>query len=212
MTAERDMSRHLRSVRLTTGALPALSARHDASGRLLFVRHGATDHNLRRLRCGGDLDVDLSPVGREQARDAARRLRRYGMPVGLIVTGSLSRTRETAEIIGAQLGGVPTIEEPLFNERRLGQWNARPYAENEAMLRSGVTPPDGESAAAFSERVRQALDRVRPLLPHEILVVSSSGVGRVLNEILNGGGHLEAGNAEIFAFDVDAPATVEEQP
>lgn len=48
-------------------------AEQRSNQQLLFVRHGATAPNEAELRCGGDLDVPLSELGRAQAREAGDR-------------------------------------------------------------------------------------------------------------------------------------------
>ena len=98
---------------------------------LRFVRHGATAPNMAGLRCGGDLDVPLTALGRQQAVTAARQVAELEPAVGLIVTSDLVRTRETAAIIAAALSGVPIIIEAGFAERSLGQWNLRTIAETQ---------------------------------------------------------------------------------
>src|SRR5262245_34289545 len=115
-----------------------------ASRELIFVRHGATAPNLAGIRCGGDLDVPLVEAGRRQAAAAAERIRALGIPVGVIVTSDLRRTRETAEIIGRLLG-VEMVIEPAFAERHLGAWNMRSDADTETAVDAGVTPQIGRA-------------------------------------------------------------------
>ena len=111
---------------------------------MYFVRHGVTEPNFRGLRCGGDLDIPLMDIGCDQAYLLAKQIEKMNLGIGVIVAGSLIRTRQTASIISAVLGNVPVEVEPLVNERRLGQWNNRPIAETEAQLAARVTPPGGE--------------------------------------------------------------------
>jgi probable phosphoglycerate mutase len=122
--------------------------------------------------------------------------------IGVIVTGSLIRTRQTASIISGVLANVPVEIEPLFNERRLGQWNNRPIAETEDLLKAKVTPPGGEAEDDFARRVGAGLDNLRPHLDRRPLLVSSKGVGRVLNGILGGTERMQIGNGEIVEFAV----------
>ena len=172
-----------------------------------FVRHGATEPNMQKLRCGGDLDVALTDLGREQARDAARRIREMNIDIGVIVCSALERARETAAIIGEALSVATLAIEPLFNERRLGEWNLRPVSETEALLKRNVTPPGGESEQEFVARISSALERVRPLLASRALVVSSKGVARVLNGLLGDGSPLHLGNGEIVRFELQPPVS-----
>jgi probable phosphoglycerate mutase len=169
---------------------------------LYFVRHGVTEPNFRGFRCGGDLDLPLMDIGCDQAYLLAKQIEKMNLRIGVIVTGSLIRTRQTASIISGVLANTPIEIDPLFNERRLGQWNNRPIAETEELLAARVTPPGGESEDDFQKRVSVALDNLRPHLDRRPLLVSSKGVGRVLNGILGGQGRMQVGNGEIVEFAV----------
>lgn len=167
-----------------------------------FVRHGATELNLRGLRCGGDLDVDLADLGRAQSHEAAARIRAMNVGVRRIITSGLARARQTAGIISEAFGGIPVTIEPLLNERRLGEWNARPVAETEGLLSNRITPPAGESEDAFVQRIAGAVEKLAPQLVHDALVVSSSGVGRAIHTLLGGQGRLRLTNCQIVRFSL----------
>jgi len=169
---------------------------------LYFVRHGITEPNFRGFRCGGDLDLPMMDIGCDQAYLLAKQIERMNLRVGVIVAGSLIRTRQTASIISGVLGTVPVEIEPLLNERKLGQWNNRPIAETEEQLRSRVTPPGGESDEQFEARIALALERLRPVMERRPLIVSSKGVGRVMNSLLGGTERMTVGNGEIVEFAV----------
>ena len=169
---------------------------------LYFVRHGVTEPNFRGYRCGGDLDLPLMDLGCDQAYLLAKQIDKMNLRLGVIIAGSLIRTRQTAAIISGVLGNVPVEIEPLFNERRLGQWNNRPIAETEELLAAKVTPPGGESEEDFQRRVAAGLDNLRPHLARRPLLVSSKGVGRVLNALLGGQDRMQIGNGEIVEFAV----------
>lgn len=173
---------------------------------MYFVRHGATEPNFRGLRCGGDLDIPLMDIGCDQAYLLAKQIEKMNLGIGVIVAGSLIRTRQTASIISGVLGNVSVEVEPLLNERRLGQWNNRPIAETEEQLAARVTPPGGESEEGFTARVGLALEALRPYLDRRPLLVSSKGVGRVMNVLLGGQGRMQVGNGEIVEFAVAGEA------
>jgi probable phosphoglycerate mutase len=177
---------------------------------LYFVRHGITEPNFRGFRCGGDSDLPMMDIGCDQAYLLAKQIERMHLRIGVIIAGSLIRTRQTASIISGVLGTVPIEIEPLLNERKLGQWNNRPVAETEDMLKKGVTPPGGESEEQFASRVQLAFDRIRPQLERRPLIVSSKGVGRIFNDILGGTERMAIGNGEIVEFAV-APAGQQSQ-
>ena len=181
-----------------------MSYQADRPFTFYFVRHGVTEPNFRGFRCGGDLDLPLMDIGCDQAYLLAKQIDKMNLRVGMIVSGSLIRTRQTASIISGVLGDLPVEIEPLLNERRLGQWNNRPIGETEELLAARVTPPGGESEEDFTARVEQALDKLRPYLERRPLIVSSKGVGRVMNALLGGPGRMQVGNGEIVEFAVSS--------
>lgn len=179
----------------------------DQSSTFYFVRHGATQPNLCGLRCGGDLDLPMTELGREQARATALRIKSMKIDVGLIVCSTLQRTRQHAEIVSGILGGVQIIIDPLLDERRMGEWNLRSVAATEELLAQGIAPPGGESEQAFVARVSKAFERFPTLLPLNPLVVSSKAVARVLNVLLGGTGRLTLENGELAQFTMQALAS-----
>jgi len=180
----------------------------DESSSFYFVRHGATEPNLNGIRCGGDLDLPLTELGREQACATARRIRALKLDVGLIVCSSLRRTREHSEIIRGALGNVPIAFDPLLDERRMGEWNLRSVQTTEVLLAQGMSPPGGETEQAFVARVTTAFERLQMLLPLNPLVVSSKAVARVLNLLLGGSGRLTLDNGEMVQFTMQTSASM----
>lgn len=172
-----------------------------ASSHLLFVRHGATEANLNGVRCGGDLDMALTDFGRRQAAEAGLRIRELRIPVGLIVTSSLQRTRESAAIISRLLKGVEVVVEPGFAERRLGEWNLRSVADTQAELVQGVTPPGGESNEQFLARIHDAMQSLLPRLDEQPLLVGSKGVARAMSELLGVNATQDVANGQLAHFN-----------
>jgi probable phosphoglycerate mutase len=173
---------------------------------LYFVRHGITEPNFRGFRCGGDLDLPMMDIGCDQAYLLAKQIERMHLNIGVIVAGSLVRTRQTASIISGVLGTTPIEVEPLLNERKLGQWNGLPIADTEELLKRKVTPPGGESEEQFESRVSLALEHLRAYFDRRPLVVSSKGVGRILNSLLGGTERMAVANGEIVEFEVTPQA------
>ena len=169
---------------------------------LYFVRHGITEPNFRGFRCGGDLDIPMMDIGCDQAYLLAKQIEKMNLRIGVIIAGSLLRTRQTASIISGVLGMVPVEIEPLINERRLGQWNNRPIEDTEEQLKQRMTPPGGESEEQFEARISMALENIKPHFDRRPLIVSSKGVGRVVNVLLGGEGRMQVGNGEIVEFAV----------
>ena len=171
-----------------------------------FVRHGVTEQNFRGLRCGGDVDVPLTDIGCDQAYLLAKQIQKMSVDIGVIVASDLIRARQTALIMSGVLGGLPIEADRLLNERRLGAWNNQPIADTEADLARNVTPPGGESEAEFAARVAGAVENLRPRLARRPLVVSSKGVGRILNNLLGGDGRLAVSNGEVVEFSLEQSA------
>jgi probable phosphoglycerate mutase len=172
---------------------------------LLVLRHGATALNLAGLRCGGDVDAPLADPGHRQAREAASLLRAQALPIEVIVTSGLQRTRQTADIVARSLPRAELIVEPALDERRLGQWNRRPIAETQADLAAGITPPGGESSADFARRIRDAaVATLVPLLERRVLLIGSKGVARVLGGLAGAPAAAPLGNAELIELDLSA--------
>lgn len=179
---------------------------------LYFVRHGATSANLAGLRCGGDLDLPLTDLGRRQAHAAARQVAALSPPVGLIVTSDLQRTRETAAVLAAALPGVAVLVAPALGERRLGEWNLRPIDETQPWLEACLPPPGGETEFEFVNRIRHAVQALAPQLTAasqagtRALLVGSKGVGRVLGQLAGRPDRVELGNTEFASFLMPLPA------
>ena len=155
-----------------------------ASRRVLLVRHAQTAWNAEG-RWQGQHDVPLSDRGREQARALARRLEGEGL--ALVVSSSLGRARETAEIVSG--GRAPSLDPALVeisygawegvrdvdvHERwpaLRGQWGAAPDA---------IRLPEGESLADVDARAWPAFLRWLDAAEGDVLVVAHGGVNRVL--------------------------------
>lgn len=165
-----------------------------------FVRHGVTELNFRGLRCGGDLDIPLTDIGCDQAYLLAKQIQKMELGVDCILSGSLIRVRQTALIINGVLGGLPMEIVPELNERAIGDWNRKPIAETEDFIARKVPPPGGETEAEFSQRISTALLRVSAYSDQRPLVVSSKGVGRMINSLLGGEGNMQVSNGEIVEF------------
>lgn len=175
-----------------------------------FMRHGATDLNLRGLRCGGDVDIPLTETGCKTVFDMACGMLQREMNFDLILCAGLVRTRQTALILSGVLGDLPILTVPELDERRLGDWNGRPSTETAFLLESNLLPPGGEPEDEFVDRVGRALNRIRHHQDKRTLVVSSKGVGRVLHTLLGGQGRLVVENGELVEFTsrIDSDGTI----
>ena len=96
--------------------------------RLVMLRHGQTEYNAGS-RMQGQLDTELSDLGREQAAAAAEVLAKR-QPV-LIVSSDLQRALDTAIALGER-SGLPVLVDERLRETHLGDWQGLTHLEVDA--------------------------------------------------------------------------------
>lgn len=176
--------------------------------RLLLVRHGVTDWN-REGRFQGHLDPPLGDEGRAEARLLGRRMSNDNdLRPARIVSSTLARAFETAEVIGSSLG-VEVKPDARLIEVGQGEWEGRTHAElavsdpdrYEAWLHASPIrrPPGGEPIEAASARVRDVLHELTSgPAAWPVCLVSHGGTIRILAREL-----LDAPEATSWSLDVD---------
>ncbi|HEU4327830.1 MAG TPA: histidine phosphatase family protein [Roseiflexaceae bacterium] len=157
-----------------------------------LIRHGETAWNALG-RWQGHTDVPLSPVGEEQARRVAERLKTGGTRFAALYSSDLQRAWATAETIGAALGLAPQPV-PDLRELDIGWWGGLTNAEirerdpeTTALVERGEDPPRGgaECWADLRRRAGAAVERLAQAHPDQaLLLVTHGGVVRaVLNHV-----------------------------
>ncbi len=153
----------------------------EAATRMLLVRHGETAMTVER-RYSGRGDVPLSEQGEAQAMAAAVRVASIVGGVAAVVSSPLQRCTRTAELIAAELGGVPVTVLPDLIECDFGEWEGRTFAEVRErwpaeltawLASTSVAPPGGESFQAVAKRIRGVLAHLRSAYPSSAVVVVS---------------------------------------
>ena len=88
---------------------------------LVLLRHGQSEWNLKNLFTGWR-DIDLSPLGVQEAKDAGRRLKARGFVFDVAYTSALIRAQHTLALALAELGqtGLPEFRDQALNERHYG--------------------------------------------------------------------------------------------
>lgn len=91
------------------------------SGTLVLVRHGQSEWNLKNLFTGWR-DVDLTDLGREEAKAGGERLKARGLKFDIAFTSVLMRAQRTCQIILDEVGqsDLETIRDQALNERDYG--------------------------------------------------------------------------------------------
>jgi 2,3-bisphosphoglycerate-dependent phosphoglycerate mutase len=148
---------------------------------IYVMRHGESIVNVqRRLTCRL-YDGDLSPLGREQASKAA--LWFADKALSRIVYSPFHRAQQTAEIVGAQVGVAPVMDERLCEmdcgnlEGRTGEdawaiW-ASVY-ERWLMADWEAAFPEGETYRNAYTRYKACLDSMRAA--GNVLLVTHGGI------------------------------------
>jgi probable phosphoglycerate mutase len=96
--------------------------------RLVLLRHGQTEYNASS-RMQGQLDTDLSDLGRNQAVAAAEVLAKR-QPL-LIVSSDLRRALDTATAL-SERSGLPVSVDTRLRETHLGDWQGMTHLEVDA--------------------------------------------------------------------------------
>jgi broad specificity phosphatase PhoE len=185
---------------------------------LTLIRHGETDWNRAR-RIQGSTDIPLNDTGRDQARAAAAALRARATDVPVtVVSSDLSRARETAEIIAAELGVAgprlyPGLRERSYGEaegvdadeylRRWGDWHTAeiPGAEPWPELRR-------RALEALGRAVRDHRDQTAPGAASLVVVTHGALIREVIRHASGGelppaGERLANGSAHDLLFERD---------
>ncbi|WP_211298418.1 histidine phosphatase family protein [Kineococcus rhizosphaerae] len=102
-----------------------------------LVRHGETDWN-RDGRLQGRTDIPLNDTGRAQAQALAEQLKSQGWAA--ITSSPLSRARETAQIIAAELGLELLPPHDDLVERQFGEAEGGTLAELRGRFPNGERP------------------------------------------------------------------------
>ena len=134
-------------------------------GRLIFVRHGQSESNAKDV-AQGKLDAPLSAIGRAQAQALGNTIRRLFDSANVAVFASpLQRAVDTAKAITDN----PTLAAEI-SELDIGDWSGLDWptltARDPAGVRRfhigemGFQPPNGETMAELTERVKRFLSNV----------------------------------------------------
>ena len=154
--------------------------------QLILIRHGQSQWNLEN-KFTGWVDVELTPKGRQEAKDAGEKLRPYQFDQAF--TSGLKRAQETLRLILEVTGqtDLPIERDVALNERMYGDLQGLNKAETvekfgEAQVKVwrrsyDVPPPGGESLKDTAERVLPYYERrIHPeVLAGKTILVAAHG-------------------------------------
>jgi probable phosphoglycerate mutase len=118
------------------------------SRRFIFLRHGETEGNARRVY--QPPDISLNRTGQVQARRAAEYLREH--PVERILASDMRRAWQTAQA-AAEIVCAPVVPEPRLRER----WFGDLIGTSSVDLDWRNEPPNGESLRDFVVRTQDGI-------------------------------------------------------
>ncbi|MFA6552576.1 MAG: histidine phosphatase family protein [Candidatus Paceibacterota bacterium] len=155
--------------------------------KVYFVRHGESETNAGDLIIGGT--AHITEKGREQAAFVAERCKE--LPLDVIISSTMNRAKETAEIISVKIKKPIAEYSDLFNERRMpsmriGKLKSSPEikAMEKALIENFGVPEwrfsDEENFADFKERSGKALDFLSKRPEENILVVTHGFFLRII--------------------------------
>lgn len=156
--------------------------------RIFVTRHGISEHNMRTdVFMGRSPESPLTKEGRAQATRLGRRLAKEAK-ITRIISSSLRRTMETAELIAAEAGCGAPLPEDAFWELDKGSWEGvMPVELPPEIVRQVADAPftyrygGGESYKDVQGRVGPAFDRwVREFPKEKLLFVLHGDVIRAL--------------------------------
>lgn len=159
---------------------------------LIIVRHGQSAWNLEN-RFTGETDVDLTPLGEQEAQSAGKLIKLY--PIDEAFTSVLKRAIETLDIILKETSSttIPIHKSAALNERNYGNLQGLNKAETEQKYGAEqvhiwrrsyeVRPPGGESLEdTYNRTVPYYQKEIEPMLKagKNILIVAHGNSLRAL--------------------------------
>ena len=143
--------------------------------RLWLVRHGETDWSASG-RLNGWRDIELNPVGRDQARRLRGRL--VGHEYAGVWSSDLRRAAETARLAYGPPRLDPRLRELDFGSLEGMRWDELSADMQRSLLEfDGFVAPCGDSVGGMRDRV---LDFVESLSAGRQLLFTHGGVIRLL--------------------------------
>ena len=146
-----------------------------------MIRHGESVANLGQY-ASGHVDVELTEKGIAQAYAAQKIVDALELKPSIIIHSHLQRARNTAKILNENLK-LPMVEDPMIAEQNYGDWEGKSWELTRQPTRDGIDPPNGETHAAFHERVRGAITNFVKSHPGPVMIVCHGGVFRAFGAL-----------------------------
>lgn len=174
---------------------------------LYCIRHGKTNYN-QSGRLTGSVDVCLNAAGREEARKIIQKLPKS---IKEIWCSDLIRARQTCEIINKKLH-LPVKYTPDLRGRCFGSLQGKTWAQltklypeeklsqKDRQQKYNYRPYGGDSVSDVRKRIRRVCT-VLQKKKHDVLIITSGGVIRLLHHKHHGLIRLKINNCTIHQFN-----------
>ena len=152
---------------------------------IIFESHGTTTDNEQHISSGWK-DVELSEIGKQQAKELGERYRDTNFAV--VYCSDLQRSYKTGEIAFAGRN-IPIIRDARLNECNYGDLNGHPSNEvdPEKLKHVSVPFPNGESYKEAVKRVKSFLnDMWKKHQRQNILVIGHRATQYGLEHLMKG--------------------------
>jgi probable phosphoglycerate mutase len=175
---------------------------------IYFVRHGQTENNLQNIKQG--TEGSLTEKGRAQALATAQRFPKHKGHPQIIIASPYQRTRETAEIIAAELHLKIKYTDLLVERKNpsevIGHWGGDPKIKNimDHMDRSyhpdNLRISDEENFIDLKKRAKKLLRYIRHRRQSRIIMVTHSNFLKLLVSYMLYGDKLTATEYSKLSF------------
>ncbi len=166
-------------------------------GHFYFIRHGQTVWNVENKICGAT-DIELTPLGHEQAIETGKKIIEEGIKADEILTSPLVRAKDTAAHI-SEVTGIPYRIEQRLIEQNFGRYESTPrdgLEFHEAKKHMASRFGTGESMMQLAQRIYNLLDDIRKDDKTYILV-AHNGIARIVESYFR-----EMDNEEFSLFGI----------
>lgn len=150
--------------------------------RLLLVRHGESQAQVTRVVGGPTGCSGLSELGRRQVEALAERWKEGPVAADRLLSSTLPRAMETAELLAPALGGLAVEPDAELCELHPGECDGQSWDDYQArygvdMRADPYAPlsPGGESVAEFLLRIGRALHRIAVEAAGATVVIACHG-------------------------------------
>ena len=152
--------------------------------KLIFIRHGQTDWNVRG-KIQGSYDIELNETGIRQAIELSDKLTKHKYEFKKIYSSPQKRALNTAKIL-SDSSNIEYVVIDDLREINMGEWEGLSWKEVDENYpteykewksnRRYTSPPKGESYEDMLQRVIKALHKIINENKDDVVIITHSAV------------------------------------